>query len=128
MQSTFDGASSFIDQWKRSVRLGKIITYPSVKGEVPEWGNMDILEACGASDPGSNPGSGVRIKVHILNTGRGFIQPPAYILRDGFLECINVELQVSERGSDLSRDISCKARIVKRFPLSVTECPILPAR
>ena len=25
----------------------------------PEWGNLDILEACGASDSGSNPGSGV---------------------------------------------------------------------
>ncbi len=27
---------------------------------MPEWGNLDILKACGASDPGSNPGSGVQ--------------------------------------------------------------------
>ena len=32
---------------------------------MPEWGNLDILAACGASDPGSNPGSGVIIKFHI---------------------------------------------------------------
>gem|GEM_PF-5008012 len=32
---------------------------------MPEWGNLDILKACGASDPGSNPGSGVPIKVII---------------------------------------------------------------
>ncbi len=25
---------------------------------MPEWGSLDILEACGVSDPGSNPGSG----------------------------------------------------------------------
>ncbi|EQB65775.1 MAG: hypothetical protein AMDU2_EPLC00008G0007 [Thermoplasmatales archaeon E-plasma] len=33
-----------------------------------EWGNLDILEACGAFDPGSNPGSGVfeQIKLKIL--------------------------------------------------------------
>ncbi len=24
----------------------------------PEWGSLDILEACGASDLGSNPSSG----------------------------------------------------------------------
>jgi hypothetical protein len=28
---------------------------------MPEWGNLDILKACGASDPGSNPGSGVGV-------------------------------------------------------------------
>ena len=28
-----------------------------------EWGNLDILEACGAFDPGSNPGSGVYIQL-----------------------------------------------------------------
>ena len=33
---------------------------------LPEWGNLDILEACGASDSGSNPGSGVSTKVQIL--------------------------------------------------------------
>src|SRR3989442_8107675 len=27
----------------------------------PEWGSLDILEACGASDLGSNPSSGVRV-------------------------------------------------------------------
>ncbi len=26
---------------------------------MPEWGSLDILEACGASDPGSNPGPGI---------------------------------------------------------------------
>ena len=27
-------------------------------GAMPEWGSLDILEACGASDLGSNPSSG----------------------------------------------------------------------
>ncbi len=30
--------------------------------EVPVWGNLDILKACGALDSGSNPGAGVYIK------------------------------------------------------------------
>jgi hypothetical protein len=28
-------------------------------GELPVWGSLDILEACGASDLGSNPSAGV---------------------------------------------------------------------
>ena len=32
----------------------------------PEWGNLDILEACGASDSGSNPGSGACINSILL--------------------------------------------------------------
>ena len=28
---------------------------------MPEWGSLDILEACGASDLGSNPSSGASI-------------------------------------------------------------------
>ena len=31
----------------------------SLGNSQPEWGNLDILGACGASDSGSNPGSGV---------------------------------------------------------------------
>ena len=34
----------------------------------PVWGNLDILKACGALDSGSNPGAGVFINVHLLNT------------------------------------------------------------
>ena len=33
----------------------------SLGNSQPEWGNLDILGACGASDSGSNPGSGVII-------------------------------------------------------------------
>ena len=29
--------------------------------EVPVWGNLDILKACGALDSGSNPGAGVNL-------------------------------------------------------------------
>ena len=36
----------------------KIIKLQLVQVPMPEWGNLDILKACGASDPGSNPGSG----------------------------------------------------------------------
>ena len=32
---------------------------------MPEWGNLDILEACGASDSGSNPGSGAMLKIRL---------------------------------------------------------------
>ena len=39
----------------------KIINLQLVQVPMPEWGNLDILKACGASDPGSNPGSGVII-------------------------------------------------------------------
>lgn len=35
---------------------------------MPEWGNLDILEACGASDSGSNPGSGVHRYQPFVNT------------------------------------------------------------
>lgn len=33
---------------------------------MPEWGNLDILEACGASDPGSNPGPGIMAEIEWL--------------------------------------------------------------
>jgi hypothetical protein len=33
---------------------------------MPVWGSLDILEACGASDSGSNPDAGVRDKLTIL--------------------------------------------------------------
>lgn len=51
---------------------------------LPEWGNLDILGACGASDSGSNPGSGVLIKFHISTFRIALFQVPVYILRDGF--------------------------------------------
>ncbi len=31
-----------------------------VSSTPPAWGSLDILEACGASDSGSNPGAGVQ--------------------------------------------------------------------
>ena len=43
----------------------KIINLQLVQVPMLEWGNLDILKACGASDPGSNPGSGDYIKFHI---------------------------------------------------------------
>ena len=38
----------------------------------PEWGNLDILEACGASDSGSNPGSGA---LRIVKGPPAFLRP-----------------------------------------------------
>ena len=41
----------------------------------PEWGSLDILEACGASDLGSNPSSGVRLgtsRFHIIPISPSF--------------------------------------------------------
>ena len=55
-----------------------------------EWGNLDILEACGAFDPGSNPGSGVIIKFHIPTLNIAYFQDFVYILRVVISEYINV--------------------------------------
>ena len=57
-----------------------------------EWGNLDILEACGAFDPGSNPGSGVIIKFHIPTLNIAYFQDFVYILRVVISEYINVRI------------------------------------
>ena len=57
---------------------------------LPEWGNLDILGACGASDSGSNPGSGVIIKFHIPTLNIAYFQDFVYILRVVISEYINV--------------------------------------
>jgi hypothetical protein len=36
----------------------------------PAWGSLDILEACGASDSGSNPDAGVLFINVIIKTGK----------------------------------------------------------
>ena len=35
-------------------------------GEKPVWGSLDILEACGASDLGSNPSAGVITQIYFI--------------------------------------------------------------
>ena len=32
----------------------------------PAWGSLDILEACGASDSGSNPDAGVLLNITVI--------------------------------------------------------------
>ena len=55
----------------------------------PEWGNLDILGACGASDSGSNPGSGVKIKFHVPSPFGGYFWASIYIFRRATLGYIN---------------------------------------
>ncbi len=54
---------------------------------LPEWGNLDILGACGASDSGSNPGSGVLIKRYSQSRDNPVFFSPLYDKDNNSMTC-----------------------------------------